>query len=159
MSHASEAVEGLLAAAQAAYGPAWQAGAAFAKAATAVSQASDVVDALQAMIDLLVHAEMLHDAADAAVKNIRAKLASTMQDVGATAVQGTNHAAHLSRRPAFLSIDDESLVPPEFYVQPPPQLDKRALKEALKSKQVPGASLATPNDMVLVLRARKETPT
>lgn len=39
-------------------------------------------------------------------------------------------------------IDDEPAIPADYYVQPPPQLDKRFIVEAIKSgKTVPGAHL------------------
>lgn len=158
-SYESDAVLGLQEAGQGAYSAAWEAGASFAKAATAVSRTTDIVDALARTIDLLVAAETLHRTADAAVANIRAKLAETMEATGATTVQATHHSAHLSRKPAFVSFGDESLVPREYYVQPPAQIDKRAVKAALADgKEVPGATLSVPNSMSLVLRARKETP-
>lgn len=156
MSYESDAVASLQEAGQGAYSAAWEAGASFAKAATAVSRASDIVDCLARTIDLLVQAEALHTAADAAVKDIRAAIAAKMDAIGCTAVQGTHHSAHLAKKPAFLNVSDEALIPREWFVQPPPQLDKRALKAALKDRTIPGCHLATPNEMVLVLRPRKE---
>ena len=160
MSYESDAVDGLRTATEAAYAACWEAGKAFAQGSAAVTKASDIVDTLARTIDLLVAAETLHRTADAAVANIRAKLAETMEATGATTVQATHHSAHLSRKPAFVSLGDESLIPSEYYVQPPPALDKRAIKAALMDgKEVPGATISTPNSMNLVLRARKETPT
>jgi hypothetical protein len=155
-SGADAAVAVLKAAAQASYKATFEAGSQFARAHTDVRQATDLVEALARSIDLLVAAEALHAEADAAVKALRATLSATMNDVGATTIQGTYHAAHLSRRPAFVSIDQEDLVPAEFSTTKV-VLDKRAIASAIKDGiAVPGASLLTPNEPVLVLKARKE---
>jgi hypothetical protein len=134
------------------------AGRSFTHAAKTVSQASDVVDVMRAAVDVLAAVETLHEEADAAVKVARAALAEAMETSGATTIQAEHHSAHLARKPAFLSIADEALIPRSFYVQPPEQLDKRAIVSAIKDgTEVPGASLATPNAMSLVLRAKKES--
>jgi hypothetical protein len=154
MSGADDAAAALKAAAQAAYKATFEAGSQFARAHTAVRQATDIVEVLARSIDLVVAAEALHAEADAAVKALRYALSSQMHDTGCTQVQGTYHAAHLSRRPAFVSIDQEELVPAEFSTTKV-VLDKRAIASAIRDGiAVPGASLLTPNEPVLVLRAR-----
>jgi hypothetical protein len=159
MSGATAATQALQQAAANCYRSAFEAGSAFARQHTAVRQATDLVDTLARTIDLLVAAERLHEEADAAVKTLRATLATTMFDTGATTVQGTHHAAHLSRRPAFVSIESEDLIPAEFSTTKV-VVDKRAIASAIKDGiAVPGASLLTPNEPVLVLKARKESPT
>jgi hypothetical protein len=133
------------------------AGRGFTKAVQAVSQADDVILTLAAMVDLVVAADDLHDQADAAVKRVRAVLAAQLQETGATTIQGSHFSASLSRRPAFVSINDEAALPAEFIVQRTAP-DKKAIASAIKDGiEVPGASLLTPNEPVLVLRARKET--
>jgi hypothetical protein len=130
----------------------------FTHAAKVVSQASDVVDVMRAAVEVMVAAETLREEADAAVKVARAALTEAMESSGCTSIQAEHHRAHLARRPPFLSISDEASIPRSFYVQPPEQLDKRAIISAIKDgTEVPGASLATPNAMSLVLRAKKET--
>jgi hypothetical protein len=154
MSGADDAAAALKAAAQAAYKSTFEAGSRFARAHTDVRQATDLVEVLARSIDLVVAAEALHAEADAAVKALRYALSSQMSDTGCTQVQGTYHAAHLSRRPAFVSIDQEELVPAEFSTTKV-VLDKRAIASAIRDGiAVPGASLLTPNEPVLVLRAR-----
>jgi hypothetical protein len=158
MSGAADATAALQSAARECYTSAFEAGSQFARAHSAVAKAADVVDTLARTIDMLVAAERLHDEADAAVKALRATLSATMNDTGATTVQGTHHAAHLARRPAFVSIDQEDLIPAEFVVQKP-SIDKRAIASAIKDGVVvAGASLLTPNQMSLVLTAKKESP-
>jgi hypothetical protein len=157
MSGADDAAAALKAAAQASYKSTFEAGSRFARAHTDVRQATDLVEVLARSIDLLVAAEALHAEADAAVKALRATLSSQMNDTGCTQVQGAYHAAHLAKKPAFLNISNEDAIPREFFVQPPVQLDKRALKSALTDGvQVSGASLAYPNEMSLVLKARSK---
>jgi hypothetical protein len=158
MSGASDAVAALQAAAQAAYRSTFEAGSHFARAHSNVRVATDLVDTMGRTIDLIAAIEALHDAADAGVRDLRAALAAQMTETGAASIHGTHHTAYLSKRPAFVSIDDEQAIPPEFIVQTP-NIDKRALKAAMKDgAQIPGASLLTPNEPVLVLRSRKETP-
>jgi hypothetical protein len=112
---------------------------------------------MRAAVDVVVAAESLHRAAIAAETAARASLAAAMESSGATTIAAEHQTAHLARKPAFLSIADETLIPRDFYTQPPPQLDKRALKSALADgTEVPGVSLAVPNSMSLVIRARKE---
>jgi hypothetical protein len=156
-TYANAAVEALHEAARKSYRGGFEAGTRFAQAHSAVAKATDVVEVMSRTIDLLAAAEAMHDQFDGAVKDIRATLAAQMSETGATTIQGKYHSAHLARRPAFVSIDNEELLPAEFIVQKP-GIDKRAIAAAIKDgAQVPGASLLTPNEPVLVLKARKET--
>jgi hypothetical protein len=157
MSGASEAVAALRAAAVDAYRAAFDAGARFAHAHTKVRDETDVVGSMARTIDLIVAAEALHDAADAAVRSLRAALSNVMSETGASAIQSTHHAAHLARKPAFVAIADATAIPRDYYVQPPPALDKRAVLSALKDGiEVPGCSLGIPNEQSLVIRTRKQ---
>jgi hypothetical protein len=156
MSGASQAVDALQAAAQAAYRSTFEAGSHFARAHSNVRVATDLVDTMARTIDLIAAIEALHDAADAGVGDLRAALATVMSETGATKVEGTHHVAYLARKAAFVSINQETAIPPEFVVQRT-SIDKAAIKTALKDgAEVPGASLIQPNDQTLVLRSRKE---
>jgi hypothetical protein len=136
----------------------FESGTTFSVANTAVTKADDLVEVLARTIDLLVAAEGLHAAADAAVKTLRASLAEAMNSSGASTVQGTHHSANLARKPAFVSIENEGEVPDEYWVTKR-ALDKKAIASAIKAGVVvPSASLLTPNEMTLQLRAKKETP-
>lgn len=156
MSGASQAGAALQGAAENAYREVYRAGSHLARAKGDVSTASDVVEVMSRLIDLVIAAEALHDAAENACKDLRAALSGQMFETGAASIHGTYHTAYLSKRPAFVSIDDEAAIPAEFVVQKP-SIDKRAIGAAIKDgKPVAGASLLTPNEPVLVLRARKE---
>jgi hypothetical protein len=156
-THADAAVTVLKDTARSAYRASFEAGSHFARRHSDVQQATDVVDVMARTIDLLAAAEALHGAADNAVKAIRINLAEQMDATGATRIEATHHTAMLAKKPAFLSIADENLIPREYFVQPPPRLDNSAVKSALKDgQQVPGVSLAIPNEMVLRLVAKKE---
>jgi hypothetical protein len=158
MSHANDIAAALRERVAAIGASVGAAGRNFTHAAKAVSQASDVVDVMRAAVEVMVAAETLREEADAAVKVARAALTEAMESSGCTSIQAEHHRAHLARRPAFLSISDEASIPRSFYVQPPEQLDKKAVMSALKDGvAVAGASLATPNAMFLVLRAKKES--
>lgn len=156
MSGASEAVAALRDTAETVYEQCHRAGGTFARAIVELRKTGDIVETMQATIDMLVAAEALHDASDATVKALRNTLSQQMSETGCTTVQAQHHSAHLARRPAFVSIDNEGLLPPEFVVQKP-SIDKKAIAAAIKDGvEVAGASLLTPNEPVLVLRARKE---
>jgi hypothetical protein len=156
MSGANEATAALQSVAGECYRSTFETGSAFARSHTAVAKATDIVETLQATIDMLIAAEALSTAAETSVKALRAVLSSTMNDVGAASIQATHHSAHLAKKQAFLNVSDEDAIPREFFVQPPVHLDKRAVKSALTDGiQVPGVSLAYPNEMTLVIRNRE----
>lgn len=157
MSGAADAATALQQATDAAYRSVYRAGARFAQASSAVSAAVDLMDVLRASVDAVVAIEALHQAADDAVATLRETLAATLQETGAMSVAGTHHTAGVSRKAPFVSVSDEGLIPREYFTQPPPALDKRAVKSALSGgAEIPGVSLATPNAMTLVIRAKKE---
>jgi hypothetical protein len=160
MSYAETLAATLKAAAQETYKATYEAGSNFGRAHSALRNVDDLVEVMSRMIDLAVAAEALHNEADLAVKHLRAALAEAMESSGATTVQSAHHSAHLARKPAFLSIGDNAKIPEQFYVQPPPTLDKRALISAMKDGLVFGdVTLSVPNTMSLVIKTKKETPT
>jgi hypothetical protein len=140
------------------------AGRGFTMTTKTVSQASDVEDTMRATLDAVIAAERLLDvvggkkqkaAAEGAVRLLRDALTEAIESSGCPSVETPFHTASLRRQQAFVSITDEALIPREYFVQPPPQLDKRALKSAMADGiEVPGASLATPNERTLAIRAR-----
>jgi hypothetical protein len=157
MSYAETLAATLKAAAQETYKATFEAGSSFGRAHGALRNAEDLVDVLARAIDLTVAVEALHNEADLAVKHLRGALAEAMEASGATTVQGAHHSAHLARKPAFLSVGDNAQIPDEFYVQPPKAIDKKAVISALRDGiEIEGVSLATPNAMALVIKAKKE---
>jgi hypothetical protein len=140
------------------------AGRGFTMTTKAVAQVSDLEEMMRATLDAVVAAERLADvvggkkqkaAAEGAVRLLRDALTEAIESSGCPAVETAFHSASLRRQQAFVSITDEALIPREYFVQPPPQLDKRALKSAMADGiEVPGASLATPNERTLAIRAR-----
>jgi hypothetical protein len=156
MSYAETLAATLKAAAQETYKATFEAGSSFGRAHGALRNAEDLVDVLARAIDLTVAVEALHNEADLAVKHLRAALAEAMGNSGAASIHGAHHTAYLSKRPAFVSIDQEDLIPAEFTTTKT-VVDKRAIASAIKDGvAVAGASLLTPNEPVLVIRSRKE---
>jgi hypothetical protein len=93
------------------------------------------------------------------VAQLRETLSEQMQATGAPAAKGTHHNVHLSKKPQFVVVDDETLIPRSYYVQPPAALDKKAaLKDLKAGTAIAGLSLGKPNSMTLVLTAQKDTP-
>jgi hypothetical protein len=159
MSGAADAIKALQMCASDAYRATHIAGSHYARANQGVAEADDIVKALAATVSLIVAAEDLHDAAELAVKSLRGMLAAQLLETGAVKVQTDYHSAYLSKKSAFLKISDESLVPREYFVQGPPSLDRAALKAAIQEgAEVPGVSLAVPNDMTLNIRPREAKP-
>lgn len=157
MSYESQAVDALHDAAAQVYAPTLTAGKALAAAYSSAKATNDIVAVLAALTDLVTAARDLHDAADHAMKQLREAMTEVMASTGATRIEGARYTAHLQRKPAFISISDEALIPRTYFVQPPPKLDTSALKDALKNgTEVPGATLAIPNEQTLVLRPNKE---
>jgi hypothetical protein len=154
VSGAQESVRALHKAALDSYRPTVEPGRRLVSSVKAATEATDIILVMQSLVDVIIAAEGLQTAAEAAVKAARAALSSEMQNTGATSIQCEHHGAHLARRQAFLSIDDEALISRDYFVQLPPQLDKKALKAALQNGPVQGASLVTPNDMSLVIRSK-----
>lgn len=141
---------GLRAAAQAAFAPAYEAGGAFARAVREADERPE------GMVATILAAEALEHAAEQAAKTLRAALAHAMQEAGVRSVTGRYHTASLQRRPAIVTVDEPASLPEEFLRLVP---DKKAIAAAFKmGVDVPGASLFSPNEPLLVFRARKETP-
>jgi hypothetical protein len=154
MSGAAEAAKTLHKAALDSYRPTVEPGRRLVSSVRAATEATDIILVMQSLVDVIVALEGMHLAVEAGIKAARAALSSEMQNTGATSIQCEHHGAHLARRQAFLSIDDEALISRDYFVQLPPQLDKKALKAALQNGPVQGASLVTPNDLSLVIRSK-----
>jgi len=79
-------------------------------------------------------------------EHIREYLKTSMEVAGVSKITCPHFALKIRRNPASVDVFEERLIPNEFMRQPeppPPQIDKTAIKEALKAgKEVPGASLA-----------------
>jgi hypothetical protein len=134
------------------------AGRSFTRAVQGVARGADIMDVMRSAVDAAVAAKALHAAADAALKDTRAALAEAMESSGCTSLATEHDSAHLRRKPAFLNISDRALIPPEYYVQPPPKLDESAVMSAIKDGiLVPGASIGIPNAMTLAISPQKET--
>lgn len=55
--------------------------------------------------------------------------------------------------PQQLIVEDEASIPSTFYTPQPPKLDKKALKEAVKSGSIPGARLSNGGTTIQIRRA------
>lgn len=154
MSGADQATAAIHKAARGVYAPVHAAGVAYVKAHQAAMGTADVEDAMRSMVELIVAAEGLKDAATEAERSARSALATAIQDTGAPEVATMHHKAYLSRKSAWVSVDQSDLLPPEFWNKPTP--DKKAIKDAIEhGSDVPGCTLVRPNDMTLSIRARK----
>jgi hypothetical protein len=132
-----------------AYAPVYRAGADYASSHKKAAGVTDIVETMAAMASTILAAEHLRDTADQAVKDMRAALAEQMDSVGCTKATDGAIVAYLSKKPSFLSIDDEAIIPRHFFVTKPPELDRKSLKAALEKSEIPGARIVVPNDMRL----------
>lgn len=156
MSGADEATAAIHKAARVVYAPVHAAGVAYVKAHQAAMASTDLVETMQHTVALALAAEHLKEMATEAEKQARAVLCEQMTETGATTIQTDAHTAYISRKPAWVSIDQEDMLPPEYMRQPPPQIDKKAVKSAIEGgEDIPGCSLVRPNDYTLVIRAKK----
>jgi hypothetical protein len=157
VSGANAARDGLRKVMTAVYAPVYAAGGSFASAYLAAKEADDLVEALQQTVLLAVAAEHLREMAADAEKSVRAILAETMDSTGAAKIQTDTLTAYLSRKPTWVSVDQESMLPPEYMHQPPPTPDKKKIKAAIEAgEDVPGCNLVRPNDSTLVIRSKKD---
>lgn len=157
MSGATEARDKLRKVIDAVYAPIHSAGRAYVKVYQAAALADDLVETMQQSVLLVIASEHLKEMASEAEKSLRSILSETMGDTGATTIETSGVKAYLSRKPAWVSIDQTDLVPQSFYTQPPPTIDRKAIKAAIEAgDDVPGCSLIKPNDTQLNLRSKKE---
>ena len=70
-------------------------------------------------------------------------LQSQMERAGIDKFKTATHSISLQNNPPALNITDESKIPPEYMILVPAkwEVDKKVVKEALKTKEVPGAEL------------------
>lgn len=157
-SGADDARDALHRAVRNGYSPCWKAGAEYATACKAALAATDVVDAFGKALDVVRAAEHLHDVAEMAARDARTELAKQMSETGCHQIASGTLTGYLTRKPAYIVVDDEKLIPPEFMSVPTPKPDKHALKHALDGgADVPGASLIRPNEQTLAIRTRTST--
>lgn len=76
-----------------------------------------------------------------AVKRMKRAMQDYLEGTGKRKVETPLFKVWMQKNPASVEVVDESLVPKEFYKIPEPQLDKTALKNALKESEVPGVQL------------------
>ena len=82
-----------------------------------------------------------------AVKRMKSIMQEYLQRTGKRKVETPLFKIWMQKNPASVEVIDESLVPKEFYKIPEPQLDKSALKNALKENEVPGVQLKQTESM------------
>ena len=79
---------------------------------------------------------------------------TALQEAGIRKLVAPEFTAYLRPSSARLIVTDESLVPPEFWVEQRPRLDRQGLLAAVKSgREVPGAVLANP-ELTLAVRSQ-----
>jgi Siphovirus Gp157 len=156
MSHADTARIALQDAVRRAYRPVWDAGAAYSDMYLQVGKAADVVETMQRTVSLILTAGYLAEMAAEAEKAARDILAAQMVETGASTIQTDGHTAYLAKKAAFVSIDQEDLVPDNYRRQPDPVIDRKAIKQAIEAGDaVPGCTIVRPNESVLCIKARK----
>ena len=154
MSHADEARDALHKALRDAYTPVYAAGGTYAMAHRELIRTRDIEAAMAAAVSSIIAAEALEEAAKAAAKQARDALAAALLETGAPDAVTMHHKAHLSKKAAWVSVDQPELLPEGYWNKPTP--DKAAIKKAIEAgDDVPGCSLIRPNEQTLVIRTRK----
>lgn len=155
MSYADDARSALQTAVRQAYKPVWEAGADYSNAYLQAVKATDVVETMQRMVELIMSAEHLAEVAAEAEKSARAILAEQMNDTGATQIQTDFHTAYLSKKAAYVAVDQPDLVPGDYMCIPEPAPDKRAIKAAIEGgEEVPGCTIVRPNEVQLNIKLK-----
>jgi hypothetical protein len=81
-------------------------------------------------------------AAEERVKWLKNYLLTNMRACGISRIDAPEYRITIRKNPPSVVIADPESVPALFYRQPPPEIDKTAIKEALKAgEDVPGACL------------------
>ena len=81
-------------------------------------------------------------------------VSTALQEAGIRKLVAPEFTAYLRPSPSKLIVTDETLVPPEFWVEQRPRLDRQGLLAAVKSgREVPGAVLANP-ELTLAVRSQ-----
>jgi hypothetical protein len=158
MSGATEAAEQLRTALRPLYADILAAGQALAKSYTGLKAEADLVLLIQRAGHVLLAAEQVQATAEALAKAGRQALGEVMMNVGCTHCTDGELSLYLSRKPKVLTIDDPALLPKHLLLQPPPQPDRAAIKEALnRGEVVPGCSQLIRNDMTLHIKPEART--
>jgi hypothetical protein len=127
----------------------------YAERHNAVMPLTDLVQMIPAYAELIMAAEAVKAAADAADKALRAMLAQVMEDTGAPAIAGWHHTVTLQTPPAAVIITNEAAIP-NTYLTTKTTPDKAAIRSAIsRGMEVPGAVL-TNGAPVLSIRKRKQ---
>jgi hypothetical protein len=156
MNHADTARLVLQDAVRNAYRPVWDAGAAYSNAYLQVGKSTDIVETMQHTVSLILTASHLAEMAAEAEKTARDILAAQMAECGATTIQADGHTAYLAKKAAFVSIDQQDLVPSGYWRQPDPIIDRKAIKQAIEAgDNVPGCTIVRPNESILCIKVRK----
>lgn len=112
------------------------------RAAADVSDAPDMLPAMEAMIPLILGLEDAAETLATMARTLRRHLAEVMDETGAATIRAETHTASVSAGRAGVVITDEALIPPTLMRQPPPAPDKTAIAKLLREgKAVPGAVL------------------
>lgn len=157
MSGADEARDAIRRTLVAVYPAVHSAGVAYVKAYKDAIASDDLVDTMRNTVLAILAAEQLQAMAEEAQKSARAMLCAQMAETGATSIQTDSQTAYIARKAAWVSIDQEDLLPPDYMRQPPAAPDKKAIKAAIEGgEDVPGCTLVRPNDFSLVIRSKKE---
>jgi hypothetical protein len=73
---------------------------------------------------------------------LKTNLQAVMVNTGRVKFRTDLHNYFIQKNPPALFVERETDIPPEFFIQPPPVLDRSAVRDALKAgTDVPGASL------------------
>lgn len=117
-------------------------------------------DLLQMVPDyaaLIMAAENVKAAADAADRAMRAELALVLDETGAPAIGGRHHTVSIASAPAAVVITDAGAIP-AAYIRTTEAPDKAAIRKAIEAgEDVPGAVLSRGNGApVLSIRKRNQ---
>jgi Siphovirus Gp157 len=142
-THADAAATALRQALAASHAGLRDAVAAYRTATSGLAPDADLLDVLRAAGNIALAAEAIAAASKEAETAARSALAQAMTEVGCPAFRLASHTVHLSHKPAYVAIEDASVIPADLMRIPPPQPDKVAIGKLLRAgKEVPGCRFA-----------------
>lgn len=106
--------------------------------AKVMSELGGTSDMLKKEIDRLTAKRRV---VDNSVKTMKQSLENAMRAVGKTKIKTELHSFNIQKNPASVVIDDITLIPEKYLIQQEPTIDKKAIKELLKTEELSYAHL------------------
>jgi hypothetical protein len=131
-------------------------GAALARGVSQAVREADLERYYVETVHIIMALDKLAADAQAAAKDVRAALLTSLQDTGCPQVSTDSFVAYLQREPSWVEVIDPKEIPPDLWKRPEAEPDKRRIKEAIEAGRIiKGASVNIRNASRLVIRPKQ----